>query len=75
MVENSWPKSDAETADGPRPGSFGSHPVRRLSTEMVVESALATVAATTAPPSSVNSATVPAMTFDLRPMTFSTARR
>ena len=41
-VENSRPKSAADTADGANPGSARSHPVRRLSDEIVTMSADAT---------------------------------
>ena len=55
VVEKSWPKSEAETADGARPGSALSQPVRRLSTETVVMSAFAGTGRKTAA-ASVNAA-------------------
>src|ERR1041385_6138322 len=48
VVENNWPKSAADTADGPRPGSFLSQPVRYVSTEIVVTSPTAAPGSATA---------------------------
>ena len=41
VVEKICPKAGSETSAGLKPGSFRSHPVRALSTDTVVSSALA----------------------------------